>query len=210
MGGINEKSPYSRKILGEVQSSKGYIRLQTFTDVATASATKFKTAQATSASVTTTVTSFTTQPDFPRNIVITPGGTTADVAAGDVIVTGTNIRDEVITETFTFTANQSSASTGSKAFKTITSVVFPVQDGGSATFDIGSGVKLGLDRKMPAASVIDAYVDGVRETTAATVAFSATAIESNTVSTNTAPNASRDFIIAFISNEKTDSIATTS
>jgi hypothetical protein len=170
-------------------------------DLAAADTNDILAAQATSASVTTTVTSFLAQPAVPRNIVITPGGTTGDVPAGDITVTGTNIKGEAISETFTLSANQSSASTGSKAFATVTSIVFPVQDGAGATYDVGFGVKIGLPTTMPAASVIDCYVDGVRESTAATVAFSTTAVESNTVQTNTAPNGSRDFIILYIPNE---------
>jgi hypothetical protein len=170
-------------------------------DVDTADTDLLLAAQATSASAITTVTSFLAQPDVPRNIVITPGGTTADVPAGDITVTGTNIKGETISETFTLTANQSSASTGSKAFATVTSIVFPIQDGAAATYDVGSGVKIGLPTTMPVASVIDCFVDGVRETTAATVAHSTSAVESNTVTTNTAPNGSRDFAILYIPNE---------
>jgi hypothetical protein len=188
-------------LVNEVQAVKGYVTQDSWTNTATASATLLKTGQATSASATTTVTTFAAQPDVARNIVITPGGTTADVPAGDVVVTGTNIRGATITENFTFAANASAATTGSKAFKTVTSVVFPVQDGAAATYDIGTGVKLGLSRTMNADNYINGSVDGTYETTRATVAFSATAVESNTVTFNTAPNASRDQKANYISHE---------
>jgi hypothetical protein len=188
-------------LVNQVMARKGYIVSDEWTNVATASATLLKTGQATSASVTTTVTSFAAQPDVARNIVITPGGTTADVPAGDVVVTGTNTRGETITENFTFAANASSATTGSKAFKTVTSVVFPVQDGAAATYDIGTGVKLGLSRKMTADKYINGSCDGTYEATRATVAYSASAVESNTVTFNTAPNATRDYVANYISNE---------
>lgn len=175
---------------------------QTWADVATANTTLLTTAQATSASVVTTVTTFSAQPDFARNIVITPGGTTADVPAGDITVTGTDIRGATISETFTLTANQSSASTGSKAFATVTSIVYPIQDGAAATYSVGTGVKLGLKHKLVEASVVDAYTDGVRETTAATVANSSSVVSSNTVSTNTAPNGSRDFTVLYFTTDK--------
>lgn len=194
---------------GEQQYAGGYIHRQKWTDAATASATLLKSGQATSNSATTTVTTFSAQPDFPRNLVITPGGTTTSVPAGDITVTGTNIRGAVITEAFTLTADQSAAQTGNKAFKTVTSVVFPVQDGTGATYSIGTGVKLGLDRKLAEASVIDAFIDGTRETTAATVAFSASAVESNTVTTNTAPNGSRDIVVYTITTETTAETGTT-
>ncbi|MFD4554417.1 hypothetical protein ACFWP5_08815 [Streptomyces sp. NPDC058469] len=199
-----------RQVIDNLQSANGAIRRQAWTDVLVDTAkTYVKAAVATSASLVTTTTTFTHQPDFPRNIVITPGGTTADVPAGDITVSGTNIRDEVISEVFTLTANQTAASTGSKAFKTLTSVVFPIQDGAAATYDLGLGVKLGLDRKLTEASVIDAYVGGVREATFPTVAISSSAIESNTMSTNTAPNDTRDFSVFFITTEKTLAAGTT-
>lgn len=186
---------------GQIQSRFGALRQQLMVDVATASATALKSAQATSSSVTTTVTSFSAQPDVPRNLVITSGGTTADVPAGSVVVTGTDYRGAVITENFTFTADQAGAITGNKAFKTVTSVVFPIQDGAAATYNIGTGVKLGLMNKMSVASVIDAFIDGVRETTAATVAFSATSLADNTVTTSTAPNGTRDIAVLFATTE---------
>lgn len=201
---------YGKQVFkGEAQSPGGYIRRQKWTDVATASATALKSGQTTSSSATTTVTTFTAQPDFPRNLVITPGGTTTDVAAGNATVTGTNIRGDVITENFAFTADQSAATTGSKALKSVTSIVFPIQDGNGATYSIGTGVKLGLDRKYSEAAVIDAFVDGVRETTAATMAVSSSAVESNTVTTNTAPNGSRDFVVIAVTTDVTDSRGTT-
>ncbi len=149
----------------------------------------------------TVIEEFLAQPDFPRNITLTTGGTTTDVAAGNVVVEGTNIRDEVISETLAVTENQNGATTGNKAFKTVTKITIPAQDGAGATYDFGIGVKLGLERLMTEASVIDAFVDGVRETTAATVAFSDTAIENNTLITSTAPNGTRDFKVLLVTSE---------
>lgn len=202
--------PNGLAILGEAQSTGGYIRRQAWTNAVATDADRLKATQATSASVTTTVTSFSAQPDFARQITVTPGGTTADVPAGDVTITGTNIRDEVITDTITFAANASSAGATTKAFKTVTSVVFPVQDGAAATYDIGVNDALGLDRTMSEAAVIDAYAAGVRETTAATVTFSATDVSANTVNFNTALDASTDFSVIFIATEITTKQGSTS
>ena len=55
-----------------------------------------------SATVTVTTTADITNPPGPRNLVVTPGGTTTDVKAGDVTVYGTNLNDEPISEEFTF------------------------------------------------------------------------------------------------------------
>ena len=104
----------------------------------------YKRGVATSASATTEVTSFYNQPDVPRTVVITPGGTTADVPAGAVTIVGTDIGDNALTDTITFAANASSAGTSAAAFKTITSVTFPIQDGAGATYDIGWGDAIGL------------------------------------------------------------------
>jgi hypothetical protein len=98
--------------------------------------------QATSASVVTTVTEFLAQPDVPSVITVLPGGTTADVPAGDVTITGTDIGDNVISEAVTFAANASAAQESTYAFKTVTSIAFPVQDGASATYDVGWGKRL--------------------------------------------------------------------
>lgn len=108
--------------------------------------------QATSNSAVTTVTTFLAQPDVPRTIVVTPGGTTADVPAGDVTLTGTNACGEVITEALTFLANATGAQTSTKAFKTLTSIAFPVQDGAAATYDVGVGAALGLAHVLYAAA----------------------------------------------------------
>lgn len=206
---VNTSMKKQRAVVGEMQSSAGYLRRQAWTAPIAVTATRLKTGQATSASVTTTVSSFSEQPDFARKISVTPGGTTADVPAGDVTVNGTNIRGETISDTITFAANASSAGTTAKAFKTVNSVVFPVQDGGGATYDIGVIDAMGLDRCMSEAAVIDAYVDGVRETTAATVTSHATDVSKNTVDPNTALNGTKNLSVVFVPTELTDKNGTT-
>ena len=145
-------------------------------------------AQATSATVITTVLAagLLAQPDTPRNITCTPGGTTTDVAAGDVVINGTNVLDEVISEGLTFAANASTVTVGKKAFKTITSVVFPIQDGAAATFDVGVGDELGLSRVVPDAPPLAmAALDDVVEGTDPTITPGAT-IEESTVNLDSA------------------------
>lgn len=139
-----------------------------------------------------TVTTFAAQPDVPRNLVITPGGTTGDVESCVITVTGTNFFSSTITETFTFAADASSAQTGSKAFKTVSSVAWPAncESGGfAATWSIGYGAKLGLKRCMTSAvHFLAAGLAGVREGTFPTVAAHATNIESNTATLSTSLN----------------------
>lgn len=142
--------------------------------------------QASAADKVTTVTKFLAQPPYPRNLTITPGGTTADVKAGSITVTGTNIKNEVISEDFAFLENATAATVGAKAFKSVTSVVIPAQDGAGATFDVGFGDKLGLPFMADENTVIQVVVDGVIETTAPTVVFDVDEIEKNTVDLNSA------------------------
>lgn len=124
-----------------------------------------------------------TAPDVSRNVTATAGGTAADVKAVQVIVNGTNDEGVAITETLpAFTVNTTGTVVGSKAFKTVTSVVLPAHDGTGATTSIGTGAKLGIGRRLARNSVEDSYLNGVIEGTPATVAVSSSAIESNTVS----------------------------
>jgi hypothetical protein len=199
-----------RQVFSDIQNANGALRRQKWTDAVATSATRLKTAQATSASTTTVVSSFTLQPDFARKIRVTPGGTTADVPTGDVTIVGTNIRDEALTDTVTFAANDTGAQDTTKAFKTVTSVTFPIQDGASATYGIGVSDALGLDRCMSEAAVIDVYANGVRETTAATVTYDSSDVSKNTVDPNTALNASIDFVAIFVATELTAKSGSTS
>lgn len=193
---------------GGVQQASGYIRRQTWTHPIAASATALKILTATSNSTTTTITP-SAQPDFARVITVTPGGTTADVAAGSYVVTGTNIRGEAMTETLTFLANATGAQTTTKAFKTVTNVLCPIQDGASATFSIGVGDALGLDRCMSEAAVLAFFTDGVLETTAATVTFSATDVALNTADPNTSLANTKHFAAIFVPTELTQKNGTT-
>src|SRR6185312_17337342 len=99
---------------------------------------------ATSSAAGSTVTAGITNPDSPRNVTATPGGTTANVLAVQVVVNGTDIFGQPLTETLpAFTAGAATAVTGSKAFATITSIVIPTV-GAATTVAVGLGSKLGL------------------------------------------------------------------
>lgn len=150
------------------------------------------------------VTSFAAQPDVPRNLTITPGGTTGDVEACIITVTGTNYFGKAISETFTFIADQSTAVVGNKAFKTVTKVAFPAScESGTfaATWSVGVGEKIGLKRCMAdAGGWFHSVAAGVKETTAATIAASASAVESNTADFNGTMNGSNAFVGYFVQN----------
>ena len=184
--------------------TQGVIEQQAFTDLLAASATRVLSgsAGATSAAIAT-ITTFAAQPDSPRNITVTPTGTTTDVEACVVVVNGTNIFDAAISENFTFLADASTAQTGAKAFKTVTSVVFPAncESGGfAATWNVGIGEKIGLKRCMAeTGAFMTSSLNGVLETRA-TLAFSATAVESNTADFAGTMNGTNDFKAYFVQN----------
>lgn len=133
-----------------------------------------------SATLVVTTTSAITNPVAPRNLVVTPGGTTADVKASSVTIYGTNIDGQTISEAFAFAENASAATTGAKAFKTVTSIVIPAQDGAAATFAVTTGSKLGLPLKLSNNAAIKALFGTAADSALPTMAFSSTAVESNT------------------------------
>lgn len=150
-----------------------------------------------------TVSSFTHQPDVPRNITITPTGTTGDVEACAIVVTGTNVKGATISETLTFLADASTAQTGSKAFATVTSVLWPAncESGGfAATWIIGVGSKLGLNHCVAAAgNIFKANFNGANETIG-TTAVSATAVESNTYITTGTMDGTKNSDLYYVQN----------
>lgn len=148
------------------------------------------------------VSSFDAQPDVARNVVITPGGTTDDVAACTITVSGTNYFDQNISEDFAFLANASTATTGAYAFKTITGVSFPAACEDSpfgATWDLGYGEKIGFKRCMDAAGhYVFSTVAGAYESTRGTVVADNDEVHKNTIDFNGTMNGSNDFEVFFI------------
>lgn len=151
-----------------------------------------------------TVTTFVAQPDVPRNLVITPGGTTADVGNCDIVVAGKNILGSTISETFSFVANTTAATTGAKAFKSITSVTFPAACEDSpytATWSVGYGEKLGVKRCMDnAGDIFFSLLNGSKEATAPTMVVDVDEVEKNTADFSGTMNGSSDFTLYFMQN----------
>lgn len=150
------------------------------------------------------VTSGITQPDVPRAVSITSGGTTNDVAACTITVSGTSIRNDSISEDFTFTANEAATKTGTKAFKTITQVAFPASCEDSpfgATWDVNTTDKLGLKHCLAAAGhLIMSVFDGAYEATRATVAADADEVEKNTADINGTLDGAKDLDLFYFQN----------
>lgn len=134
----------------------------------------------------TIVTVFAAQPDVPRNVTVKGN---AAAVAGNVTVAGTNDGGEVITEVIAL--NGATLVAGSKAFATVTEVTLPTWvSANTERVRVGTGAKLGLPVALSRNTVVAAYRAGTREATAPTVAVSASALESNTATLNSALNGS--------------------
>ncbi len=95
-----------------------------------------------------TVTSGITNPDVPRALSVTIGGTAAGVQSSSIVVTGTNVEGKVITESFITTIGTTGTINGTKAFKTVTSVSIPAQVGSGATVAVGTRNVLGVYHRL--------------------------------------------------------------
>lgn len=128
-----------------------------------------------------TLSSGITNPDVPRNITATSGGTAGDIKAIQVIVEGTNELGDVISETLpAFTADSASTVVGSLAFATITSIQIPAHDGTGATTKIGIGNRVGLGAALRLPLGVQVFQDGV-EVPNAQLTLDSDEIEKNVV-----------------------------
>ncbi len=120
-----------------------------------------------------TITTGFTQPDFPRILTIKGN---ASGNAGDVVVTGTDINDAVLTETIAL--NGATEVLGTKAFKTIVSALVPAEThAGTDTISLGRGNKVGFpvainNTSLVIAKTFDGSVDSSTITVGATAALS--------------------------------------
>ena len=119
--------------------------------------------------------SFLAQPDFPRNIVVTPSGS----ATGSLKITGTDISGAVITSNLTFTTT--GAVSGLAAFATVTRIDGTFTQTVARTLKIGTGDVLGLNQKLATNTVQMAALNDVREATAPTVTVSSATLSLNTI-----------------------------
>ena len=131
-------------------------------------------------------------PAFPSRITATAGGTSGDIKAITVSVTGTAPGGAVITETLpAFTVDTPGTVTGSYVFETVTSVTIPAHDDTGATTAIGFGEKLGIGLRLARNTVKGAYLAETVEGTAPTVVVDATNLEGNTADLNSALNSTQ-------------------
>jgi hypothetical protein len=137
------------------------------------------------------ITTGITNPAVGRNVTATAGGTAGDIKAIQVIVAGTDMAGNAITETLpAFTVDTAGSVTGTKIFKTVTSITIPAHDGTGATTALGWGSKLGFPHKLTNNTVVLTFFNNTKEGTAPTVTVSATALESNGFTLNSSLNGS--------------------
>lgn len=196
----NAAGPWQRMPSNIKLPSQQVIEAQLWVNPAAASSTYYKSGGALTNGSATTFTGLTA-PDYARNVVLTPGGTTANIGAGTAVVTGTAINGKVISENFTISAAQSSASTGSKAFATITSVQFPAATGSGATLSIGTGTKLGLKRCVADAGNYGwSSFGGAYDSTRGTLAADAANMEGNTFISNSSLDGAHNVQLFYVQN----------
>lgn len=126
-------------------TSFGYTSAMKKVSAGTATAILASTASTTSPQ---TITSGISNPDVPRALSVTVGGTAANVLDSTIVITGTNSEGKVITESFLTTANSTGTINGAKAFMTVTSIAWPAQLGTSATITVGTQNKLGVYHRL--------------------------------------------------------------
>lgn len=127
--------------------------------------------------VTKTVTTGIVNPDYPRNLVVKGGDGNV---TGNVVINGTDALDAVLTETIALSG--ASAVVGTKAFKTVTSIVLPPYAvAGTETVSVGVGVKIGFPVRLyninqKLYTNFDSAIDAGTVTVGAGVAFSLYAV----------------------------------
>ena len=117
-----------------------------------------------------TVTTGITQPDFPRILCVDGGDGNV---TGNVVITGTDIRGNVISNTIALSGTNTV--NGTKAFKTVTSIRLPVYAvAGTETVSVGVSDKLGLEMIPYIAVAISAHHGATLEGTLPTITLGAT------------------------------------
>jgi len=125
-----------------------------------------------------------TDPDVPRNLKVKAN---AASVTGDIVVNGTDIDDNAISETFAL--NGDVEVQGDKAFKTVTSIELPVEtNSGTDEVQVGVANKLGLPYKLNRDTILKAYRNDVLESVHPTVAVDSANIENNTALLDSAMN----------------------
>jgi hypothetical protein len=132
------------------------------------------------------ITTAITDPDVPRTVTVKGN---ASGITGDVVITGTNVADEEITDTIAL--NGATEVEGVKAFKTVTQIDLPAEThAGTDTVSVGVAKKFGLPHIVyNAAMLLVKLFDGSADS--GTLAVDADEVEKNLFALNGTPNGSK-------------------
>jgi hypothetical protein len=145
-----------------------------------------------------TISTGITNPDFPRVLSITGGDGNV---TGNVVITGTNIRGETVTDTIASSGTDTVV--GVVAFKTVSSIQLPVYAvAGTETISVGITDKLGLQSIPLSTSVLSETSGNAADTGGAILTRDADEVEKCLFDPTTQCDASADKAIAYISNEQ--------
>lgn len=193
----------SQVITDQLKVSSGILNVhEYFSDIPTASTTIYtnsgitvSTTNILTVSVTSITANFSSQGDFPRNVVIVSSfstGNATSTVVGSAIFTGVDVFGLIRNETISFSTN---TGTGSVAFASISSVTITASaisgtSIGSMQIYIGTGNKIGLSAKVQAATDIYKILEANADVVIANVTLDTT---NNTITFASAPNAARDY-----------------
>lgn len=132
------------------------------------------------------ITTGITDPDVPRTVTVKGN---ASGITGNVVITGTNIADEEITDTIAL--NGATEVEGIKAFKTVTQIDLPVEThAGTDTVSVGIAKKLGIPHIVDnAALLLVKLFDGSADT--GTLAVDDDEVEKNLFALNGTPDGAK-------------------
>lgn len=139
------------------------------------------------------------QPDVPRNITVTETAVGAEDTNGTIVIVGTDIADNVISETITPNAGVTVA--GAKCFKTVTSVTGAGWVIGDAadTVTVGVGSLIALPLALTSDALVFAGIfNGTREATTPTITTSSSVLSQNACDFTTAWNGSAARVFVMI------------
>lgn len=157
-----------------------------------------------SSSVVLTITAGITDPVEPRCIDVDPGGTLTDVPGATFTINGTDIEDNVISEEYTLIENDGTLIAGTKAFKTVTSIVVPVCDGAASTYTVQTSDILGLTRRLQGPviqSQVDASSNGTFADDAGTLTTDIDDVELNTYLPADVPDGTSDYRLMYVTQD---------
>jgi len=144
-----------------------------------------------------TVSSGITNPDFPRTLSIVGGDGNV---TGNVVVTGRNIRNEVVTDTIA--ANGSSTVEGVVAFASVSSIQLPVYAvADTETIAVGIGDTLGLQCIPWSTTVESEHNANAADTGGAILTRDSDEIEKNLYDPTTECDASDSKMISYLSED---------